>query len=332
MAWDDAAKLPYASSRTPIEGSAHLLRVYRETMAAEQEELPEDITAHAKPVRAKALGDGTQTDPASWRVRVTRDPIVLSSLLQRGEQAPQITEVEVVGLVGRGTEAQRLGLADKDDNLADWRIAAFEITHGIAKKRRVKRFDPEHSAKLADWEGRTQGGIGMGANGEMPLTPSKQVQHLMEAPGFTVTIVWVDFARQEEPRRSDGKPSALSKYLDTGYFPRPFQEQRDTGLRIIKARLARDGVGEVSDLPDNVRADILAMVQGGMSAVRIAQLLDLRPAAVVRVVQGSMATETLRQRAARTATTPTATEAPKKPRAPRKKPAPAATTPTATEG
>lgn len=275
--WDDARHLPEANSITPVDGNQHLLRLYRLVMDAEQETLPDDALAHPKPVRAVVV-EGVETSPPSWRYRVSKDVLTFSSMLVRGDSIPAITEVEVVAAIARLADGQRDQLkSDKDDAIADWKIAAYEITMGIKKRRRGKVLDPNFADKVGAWRGRLASSV---EDGEaMPAKPSKKMHVLQETPGFELRIVWVDLARQDEPQRG-----ALGSFLKTGYFPVEFQKQRDEAFRIIKTRLAVAGQGAVSDLPAGVVDDVLAMARGGMAAERIASFLSLTTDAVKRIV------------------------------------------------
>lgn len=276
MAWDDARNLVEATSRARVDGQQHMLRLYRTVMNAEQETLPEDAMRDETP-RREVVREGTRTEQPSWRYRVSTDVVVFDSILQRGANLPPITEVEIVALVGRATEGQRVALAsDKDDPLADWRIAGYEIVPGIKKKRRVKVQDPEHDAKLMAWEGRRNS---VPANGSpMQPSPSKTMHVLREAEGFELRVVWVDMARQEEPNIG-----AFRAYRENGYYPPAYQKQRREAFRILKARLA--GVdGSLAAIPQDKVQDVLQMAAGGMAADRIASFLGIDPAVVKRIV------------------------------------------------
>lgn len=300
MAWNDASNLSYAKSRKQIEGARHLLRVFKETMEAELEELPEGVLEHRAPRPAK-VKDGVQESPPSYRFRVVTDTVAYNALLHRGERFPPITEVEVLDRVGRITDAQRAMLRmDKDDSLADWRIVGYEITDGTGRKARVKSWDPGYAAKLADWQGRRESPA---PNDNMPAAPAKQISQVQEVPGFTLRVVWMDVARQEEPRRG-----ALKGYLETGYYPPAFQKQRDEAFRIVGGRLARGG-GAIIDLAEGIKDEILALALAKSPPERIAALLDLGIEVVRRVLAAHAQTPK-----AESAPEP----APKAPRAPRK--------------
>lgn len=276
MAWDDARNIKEANSRARVDGQQHMLRVYRSVMNAEQETLPDDALADERPVR-EVVAQGTRTVQPSWRYRVTVDSVVFDSLLQRGHNMPSITEVELVEFVGRTTQAQREQLSDdKDDALADWRIAGYEIVVGIKKKRRVKITDPEHEAKMMAWEGRKNAVPRDGSM--MQASPAKMMNVLREAEGFELRIAWVDMARQEEPR-----VGAFNVYRENGYYPPVYQKQRTEAFRILRQRFAGTD-GSLTSLPADKVQDVLQMAAGGMAADRIATFLGLDPEVVKRVV------------------------------------------------
>jgi hypothetical protein len=329
MSWNDAIRLPYAKSRTPVNGHDHLLRIVADVMDAEQEELPEELQAElvtrTKPQRASTK-DGVQTAPPSYRVRVTEHPFPFQALLQRGDRIPQITEVEVLDVLGRVTGTAQSELkSNRDDPAADWRIGAYEVRRGVAKKARVREYDPTHKAKMSEWQGRHEADAAAGLPAH---TPAKQIVVLKELPGFTLVVVWIDLARQEEPRRGDGKPSALGIFLDTGHFPAPYQEQRDKGFAILRARVAAEG-GSLKDFDPIVAREIVGLASTGSTPERIASLLQLPAVVVKRIINAAMKQPAPEEVKAKAPVQPAgdaaglpAPKPPRKPRAPRAPKAP----------